>query len=946
MKNRYSFLLIFLFLYSSSAVLAQGNKKVSGKVTDTSNVAISDVNVKLIAGKDTLQAITNADGEFSFSRIKADQFLLKVTITGYVEFSKTYTFDKEKQLNINDIKLRFAANMLKEVVIKTKPNPIRIMQDTVEYNAAAYQVLEGDNVADLMKQFPGLEIDDEYNVKTMGKEMVKLRINGQDFFTSNVKDFIGRLPAGIVSKIQIIDDFGDEANFTGIKIGEPAKMLNIVTKPGMNKGRFGNVGLNGGTNDQIGSNANMNFWNDSKQSSGNVNYGTSNNGAGKAQNAAVMVSHSQTIGKDLRIGGNYGYMVNDAAYANEQAIETLNPLGTFYNNMLSNGNSKSNNHSLSSNVNFNNKKVYLNGSITAGYSDRGNVNSSFSNQSGTIRQDLRNINDTRGTAPRVNANFNLSKVLKNKRNSFSANFGFSSSANNSNQNIITNTLYYNKATQVLEKDSLLNRNLQTDNSNNNVNAGFNYSLGLKKLKDTLARQSFNLSYNISVGQSESNVATTVFDNLNNTPSFVDSLSTHYLSTTINQSAGLNYNFSNKKMRYNLGLNLRPTLLRNNYINLNQVIDNNTFNYSPNLNFSRTISKGKTLAVNYSGSNINPSLYQLQPIRNAQNLQNIIVGNPNLKPAFAHNISSSYNYVNAKTGISIQSGLSFNATQNEIINNVILIPDTLNSLKQETRFENTNGNYNMRSNYTLNIPIKKNKYSISYSGSFGFSNRAVFINNVKDFNEGINISQQLNTTVVLKKITINSTAAYTFSSNSNAINQNIISDATMLGLGQINGANFFSTHNYRADVNAALRLKSFNVSSNINYNYTANNGDFGNNNFGDIQNLNLLLSTRATIKKSYRIGVNASKRINKGYALQNTDPFIINANLSKSFFKNQALSITVNANDLLNQGNNLSRYVSGNSIVDSRMNQVTRVFTFGLSYNLSKFGGKNFYVDAD
>lgn len=938
--------MVFLLLYSSSAVLAQGNKKVSGKVTDTSNVAISDVNVKLISGKDTLQATTNADGEFSFSKIKADQFVLRATITGYVEFSKNYTFDTEKQLIINDVKLKFAANMLKEVVIKTKPNPIRIMQDTVEYNAAAYQVLEGDNVADLIKQFPGLEIDDEYNVKTMGKEMVKLRINGQDFFTSNVKDFIGRLPAGIVSKIQIIDDFGDEANFTGIKIGEPAKMLNIVTKPGMNKGKFGNAGLNGGTNDQIGSNFIMNLWNDSKQSSANVTYNTSNNGAGKAQNAAIMVTHSQKIGKDLRIGGNYGNMVNNNAFSSEQAIETLNPLGTFYNNMLSNGNSKSNNHSLNTTLNFNNKKVFLNGNISAGYSDRGNANSSFSNQSGIIRQDLRNINDTKGTAPRINANFNLSKVLKNKRNSFSANFGFSSSKNNTDQNIITNTLYYNKTTQVLEKDSLLNRILQTDNINNNVNGGFNYSLGLKKLKDTLARQSFNLSYNISIGQSESQVATTVFDNLNNTPSFVDSLSTHYLSTTINQSAGVNYNFNNKKMRYNLGLNLRPNLLRNNYINLNQIINNNTFNYSPNINFSRTISKGKTIAVNYSGSNINPSLYQLQPIRNAQNLQNIIVGNPDLKPAFAHNMSSSYNYVNAKTGISVQSGLSLSATQNEIINKIILIPDTLNSLKQETRFENASGNYSLASNYTLNIPIKKNKYSISYSGSFGFSNRAVFITNVKDFNEGINFTQQLNTTIVLKKVNINSTAAYTFSSNSNAFNQNIINDATMLGLGQINGANFFSTHNYRADVNAALRLKNLNISSNINYNYTVNNGELGANNFGDIQSLSLSLSTRATIKKSYRISVNTSKRINNGYALQNINPFIINANLSKSFFKNQALSININANDLLNQGNNLSRYVSGNSIIDSRMNQVTRVFTFGLSYNLSKFGGKNFYVDAD
>jgi hypothetical protein len=69
-------------------------------------------------------------------------------------------------------------------------------------------------------------------------------------------------------------------------------------------------------------------------------------------------------------------------------------------------------------------------------------------------------------------------------------------------------------------------------------------------------------------------------------------------------------------------------------------------------------------------------------------------------------------------------------------------------------------------------------------------------------------------------------------------------------------------------------------------------------------------------------------------------------MSKAFFKDQSLSININANDLLNQGNNLARFVSGNSIIDNRSNQITRVFTFGINYNISKFGGKVFRVDAD
>lgn len=928
-------------LLGTSTLFAQSNKRVSGLVVDTSKTAINDANVMLIAGKDTLRTTTDSEGYFSFSKIKSEEFSLKITTVGYQEFTQQYSFGQKKHLEIASIELKLAKNMLKEIEVKAKPNPIRIMQDTIEYNVAAYQVLEGDNVADLLKQFPGLEIDKEYNVKTMGKEIVKLRVNGKDFFTSNVKDFISKLPAAIVAKIQVIDDFGDEANFTGIKIGEPTKMLNIVTKPGMDNGKFGSAGINAGTNDQIGSNANLNLWKGTKQSSGGLNYNTANNGAGKSQNARISGGHSDRIGKNIGYGVNYNYGRNDAAYTNEQSIETLNPLGTFYNKTASNGENQNNNHNFNTNLNYNNKSVYLNGSISASYRDAGNTSLSLNNQSGVIRQYLKNVNQSSSKTPNLNVNVNLSKNLKNKKNGLSANFGFSTSATNSNQNISTNTLYYDKVTQVLEKDSLLTRNLITENDNQNLNFGFSFSLGLKKPKDSLARKSLNFSYSMSVGKSKSSVSTFVVDNLSHQPNYVDSLSTNYTSVFINQTLGVNYNYTNKKMRYNLGLNARPSLLTSDYINLNQKIKNNNLNYSPNINLSRTIATGKTISINYSGGNNSPSPYQLQPVRNTQNLQNIVIGNPNLKPSFSHNISSNYNYTNTKTGISAQTGLNFSTTQNEIVNNVLLIPDTLNSLKQETRFENTNGNYNIRTNYVINVPIKKNKYSISYSGNIGLSNRAIFVNNNKRFNKGINFSQQLRASIISKKITTFANVNYTFSSNNNALNQGSIADL----LGQINGATFYKTQSYVAAINSSLRMKKFTIDANVNYNLTTSNGD-ANNRFKNIQTLDLSLSLNATIRKTYQLGVNTAKQFNAGYALANTNPFIINASLNKTFLKDRSLGLNINANDLLNQGNNLARYVSGNSIIDSRTNQATRVFTFGLSYNISKFGGKNIRVDAD
>lgn len=939
--------LFILFCLFSHPVLAQSNRKVSGEVIDTGKTALADVNVMLIFGKDTLRTTTDNAGYFSFNRINTDNFSILVSTIGYQKFTADYTFGKnERNKRLDPIALKLSGEMLKEVVIKAKPNPVRFMQDTVEYNADAFRVVDGDNVADLLKQFPGMEVDDEYNVKSMGKEMVKLRVNGKDFFTSDVKEFIAKLPAAIVSKIQVIDDFGDEANFTGIKVGEPSKMLNIVTKPGMNRGSFGNLSGNTGTNRMIGAGGNISLWNDDKQSGGSANINTMNNGAGIARNINAALNHRDKWGKNLTGDVNYNFNNSNNAYENEQALETINPQGNLINNTQSIGESKNNNHNLNWNINYNNKKIYLNGYFGASYNQSVNDNTSFSEQSGLIRQDLRNSNEAANHSPRVNANIHLSKILKNRRNSFSANVSVYSSGNRSDQEISTNTLYYNKATGTLEKDSLLNRNLVSKSNSQSFNFGFNYSLGLKKLKDSLARSSININYAAGISRSSSEVATFVSDNLSDKVFLVDSLSTENNSLAINQTIGLNYNYNNKTLRYNFGINARPNLMSSEYLELQKKIVNNTFNFAPNLNLSKTFNKNKTISVNYAGASNNPSIYQLQPVRNTQNLQNIVIGNPDLKSSFIHTLNTTFNYAHVKSGASVQTGLSFSTTQREIVTNVVLVPDTLNSLKQITRYENLNGNYNVGGNYTISVPLKKNKFSVNYSGIINFSNRAIFFNNERKENKGLNITQRIGGNIMLKKFGLNSNFSYSRSNNNTSFLSNSILDASAVGFGQISEATYFRTITYRADLNANLRLQKLSLQARGSYYLSKNNNLVSSANFGNIETYNLGLSGTLKIRKTYAVNFSSSKRINNGYTLKNANPLLLGATLNKSFMKNNALTINLSASDLLNQGTNVSRYVSGNTVVDSRTNQPTRIFSLGLTYKLSKFGGKNYYVEPD
>ena len=59
-------------------------------------------------------------------------------------------------------------------------NAVKIKEDTVEYNAAAYKVREGAAVEDVIKKLPGVDVDKDGNITAQGKSVSKVRLNGKD----------------------------------------------------------------------------------------------------------------------------------------------------------------------------------------------------------------------------------------------------------------------------------------------------------------------------------------------------------------------------------------------------------------------------------------------------------------------------------------------------------------------------------------------------------------------------------------------------------------------------------------------------------------------------------------------------------------------------------------------------------------------------------------------
>src|SRR5690606_15110223 len=257
-------IVVFALLSISFLTQAQQTREVRGMVQDTAGMGLVGVNVQLISDIDTLLTSTDADGVFYVDVVNAPEFRLTFSLLGYQIQDHFYKINPlHLQAQIVSIVLKPQRNLLKEVVVFAVP--IVIKQDTIQYNAAAYPVYEGALLEELLKKLPGVDVDRSGNVTAQGSQITSVKVNGKDFFGGDVLTASRNLPAEIVENVQVIDDYGDRANFTGFKTRTPRKILNITIKEDRNRGRFGQITAGMGTDYRYLGSVSANSFDDQRQ---------------------------------------------------------------------------------------------------------------------------------------------------------------------------------------------------------------------------------------------------------------------------------------------------------------------------------------------------------------------------------------------------------------------------------------------------------------------------------------------------------------------------------------------------------------------------------------------------------------------------------------------------------------------------------------------------------
>ncbi len=875
----YSILSFCFFLLAPLCLFAQHQFSIKGYVSDSTGKRIGNIPIAVFTKNDTVYTTTDTTGVYASPLLKGDYYVLRIKIIGYSPFESHFVVKgNQKIIEVAPVILKKSSILLKEVLIKEKRKPVLIKKDTIEYDAGAFPGRKGEMIQDLLRRFPGLSVDSYGNVYLQGEPITRLKVNGKDFFSGNVSEYISQLPDSIVSKVQIVNDYGDQANYTGIRSGEGNKIMNLVLKPGLDKGKFGQANASGETINCYGLKGNGNYWAGVKQMSANVVLNTTNNTLGASSANGIGFIYKDKWGKNLSVNGSYDYSSNKMNSSITNYSQTLDNNGTLYtktSNIF-----KSSSHLNRATFTFN-YLIDTNNNLTISpswsYLSGAGNNQSVATESGLINQ----VDKTNAIAlqksPSINGSLFFAHRFKNPQRAFSVSLALMSNNNQTSQSVSDRINYAVNNTA----DSTLNRLMAAQINERSVVGIVNYSEPLGK------RVRLNLIYNFKHDMFTS-IGATDLKNADGSTHRIDSLTENTNLISEKQVFESNVFFNAKRFDALFGVSIFSTTQSSHYQTGPDVADLKVVNFAPTARFNYIFSGKSSMDINYNGSSMSPSPLQLQRTADTRNLQNILIGNPNLKPSFTHALNINFRNLNYP-GYTLMLRSGFTYTQNEIVINSLLVTDSTHTTRQETSYQNANGSYNITGGYSLSLPffaVQNNKITLSLVGNTTLNNNVSYVNNLKNQNKNFLINQSANTQINTQKLTFELSTGINYSSN-------------RFELGE-------------SKMHQVLVWKSY-----------VHGGWF--------------------ITEKTTLNIEADFSANNGYQSSlPRDIIIVNSSLNRSVLSNNLLSIYIGINDLFNKGNSLSRSIQGNMITDSQTQNVTRFLTFGLQSHFSKFTKNSAY----
>ena len=933
--------IVLLIVALMVAVVSFAQRTVRGRVVeqDTQEAVIQATAALMKGEKVVANAVTNTEGAFSIKAPEDGSYTLQVTYVGFKTYQKKISLKDGKDYNAGTIKIEPDAIMLKGATVTARAQKVTLKADTFVYNANAFRTPEGSVAEELVRRLPGAEVSDDGSIKINGKQVKKILVDGKEFMTGDTKTAMKNLPTNIIDRIKAYDQQSDLARVSGIEDGEEETVLDFGIKAGMNKGIMANADLAAGTKHRYAGRIFGGVMKDDMKVFLMTNANNTNDmgfpgggGGGRFGGGRQGLTANKMVGLNLNYEKTDKLKVDGSVRWNHSDGDTWSKSSTenIYSEQLSSfSNSVKQDFSRSNQWNAQMRLEWQPDSMTnimfrpnARYNSSDGENSSESatfnenqNPYDYVTDPLSELNKLIGNG--IVKNFNVQDGISY---SDSKNVGgmlqFNRRLNNSGRNItlqlngnwsegtsksMSNNYVYLFTTP---DTTVTNRYSLTPQDNWSYSARITYS-------EPIMRQvylQFSYRYNYSYTKSDRKTfSLTDVDYTDIIPMYrnwdaylgrlVNPLDSYEDTKLSRMSEYKNYNHTaevmlrivRKAYNFNVGFQVLPQ--KSHFIQDYQGVHADTTrtvtNITPTLDFRWKKSATGQLRFTYRGRTQQPSMSDLLDIVDDSNPLRITRGNPGLKPSFTQNFQLFYNDYFQKHQRAVMTFVNFSTTSNSVANKSTYNSETGGTI---TRPENINGNWNGNLGFMFNTAVDSAAYfnvntftNLSYNHNVGY----VSINNVSDSQESV--------------------------TNSLGINERLA---------------------------ASYRNDWLEIELNGSLNYTRSRSELQPNNDLDTWQFSYGGMVGITCPWGTSLTTNMNMQSRRGYAdnSMNTNELIWNAQLSQSFLRGNALTVSLQLYDILHQQSTFSRTITAMSRNDVEYNAITSYGMLHVIYRLNIFGG--------
>ena len=190
-------------------------------------------------GWSIMSAKTDSLGMFTF--IASGRGSIEVSMLGYYNKTKpvlAFSDSRKDTLDIGDIELKMSPQMLKMVEVTGRARRFTVKGDTIVFHPEAFHLQEGARLDELIKQLPGVQVNDDGSLSWNGKP-IRITMDGESLMGGD--ELVRQLPAEAVENIKAYNRQSEFSERTGKDDGTQDMVLDLTIKPGFLDRWYGDV---------------------------------------------------------------------------------------------------------------------------------------------------------------------------------------------------------------------------------------------------------------------------------------------------------------------------------------------------------------------------------------------------------------------------------------------------------------------------------------------------------------------------------------------------------------------------------------------------------------------------------------------------------------------------------------------------------------------------------